>query len=72
VTTALSMREIRNLPATIDATTAAAVLGVSRSTVYEWLRTGAFPGRAISVRHRHRIVTESLIELLEDKKTAGH
>lgn len=71
MTAALTMREIRDLPATIDPATAAAVLGVSRSTVYEWLRTGQFPGRAITVQRKHRVVTASLLELLENDGAAA-
>jgi excisionase family DNA binding protein len=67
---ALTMREIRGLPATVDVPTAARVLGISRSTAYEWIRTGEFPGRVISVRKRHRVVTASLIAVLEGE-TAG-
>jgi len=63
--TALTIKQIRDLPATVDPATAGDVLGVSRATVYEWIRTGVFPGRVISVKSRHRVITASLIELLE-------
>jgi excisionase family DNA binding protein len=71
VSTALTLREVRRLPATVDVETAAQVLGVGRSTAYEWIRTGEFPGRVITVRRRHRVITASLIRLLEDGEAAG-
>jgi excisionase family DNA binding protein len=62
-----TLREIRDWPATCDPDQAALALGVSRSTVYETLRRGDFPGRAIRVGGRWRVITASLIELLEGK-----
>jgi excisionase family DNA binding protein len=63
-----TLREIRTWPATCDPDQAALALGVSRSTVYETLRRGDFPGRAIRVGGRWRVITASLIDLLEGKK----
>jgi hypothetical protein len=68
---ALTMREIRKLPATVDVETAARVIGVARSTAYEWIRLGQFPGRVISVKHRHRVVTASLIAALEGEAASS-
>lgn len=65
MSTALTLAQIRKLPATVDVETAAAALGVSRSTAYEWLRAGEFPAKTISVRRRHRVITASLLQLLE-------
>ena len=59
--------EIRTWPATCDPDLAGLALGVSRSTVYEALRRGDFPGRAIRVGGRWRVITASLVELLEAK-----
>jgi excisionase family DNA binding protein len=59
--------EIRRWPATCDPEQAGLALGVSRSTVYEALRRGDFPGRAIRVGGRWRVITASLVELLEAK-----
>jgi hypothetical protein len=63
--TAMTMKEIRALPATVDAATAAQILGISRSTVYAALAEHTFAGRTITVRGRKRIITASLIELLD-------
>jgi excisionase family DNA binding protein len=62
-----TLRNIRDWPATCDPAQAAIALGVSRSTVYETLRRGDFPGRAIRVGGRWRVITASLVELLEAK-----
>jgi excisionase family DNA binding protein len=62
---ALTMEQIRQLPATVDVETAARALGVSRSTAYEWIKAGQFPGRVITVRRRHRVITASLLTMLE-------
>jgi Helix-turn-helix domain len=70
--TALTMAEIRKLPATVDVETAALVLGIARSTAYDWIRLGQFPGRVISVKHRHRVVTASLIAALEGEAAGSH
>lgn len=61
----LTLREVRKLPPAIDVETAAAVLGVSRSTAYEAIRTGTFPAKVITVSSRKVVVTATLIELLE-------
>jgi predicted DNA-binding transcriptional regulator AlpA len=67
---ALTMRQIRELPAAIDPETAAAALGLSRSWAYESLRRGDFPARAIKVSGRWRVITSSVIDLLEQNGTA--
>jgi len=60
----------RNAPPTLSPEETAPWLGVSRSTVYEWIRTGEFPVKVITVKHRHRVITASLIRLLEDGEAA--
>lgn len=62
-----TLREIRSWPPTCDPAQAGLALGVGRSTVYESLRRGDFPGRAIRVGGRWRVITASLVELLEAK-----
>ena len=59
-----TLADVRNWPATVDVPTAALALGISRSTAYEWIRIGEFPAPVISVRHRHRVVTAGLVQLL--------
>jgi hypothetical protein len=62
--TPVTLAELAAGPPTVDVETAAAALGVGRSTLYEWIRLGQAPVRTISVRHRHRVVTASLLRLL--------
>lgn len=66
-----TLAEIETWPATVDVKAAARALGISRSTAYEWIRTGEFPAAVISVRHRHRVVTAGLITLLSQTGTAA-
>lgn len=61
-----TLDEVRAWPATVDVEHAAAALGISRSTGYEWIRTGEFPCKVITVRRVHRVLTASLLRLLED------
>ena len=61
----LTLAEVRRLPATVDVETAAAVLGCSRSTAYEAIRTGTFPAAVVTVSRRKVVVTASLVTLLE-------
>ena len=61
----LTLAEVRKLPATVDVETAAAALGVSRSTAYESIRLGTFPVRVIAVSRRKVVITATLVALLE-------
>ena len=58
-------------PPTVDVTTGALALGVSRSALYEAVRTGSCPVKTIPVGHRTRILTADLIRVLENG-TTGH
>jgi hypothetical protein len=62
--------ELRKLPAGVDVTTAAAALGVSRSAAYDAIARGEFPARVIRVGGRLKVVTASLMDLL-DNRVAG-
>lgn len=59
-----TLDEIRRWPATVDLSTAAPALGISRSYAYELARRGELPCRVIKVGTRLRVVTSSLIPLL--------
>ena len=61
----LTLAELRKKPPTVAVETAAAALGVSRSTAYEAIRTGTFPVRVITVSRRKLVITASLVALLE-------
>lgn len=57
-------------PPTLSLEEAAPYLGVSRSTAYESHRLGTFPVRTIRVSRRIRVITSSLIAVLEDDEAA--
>jgi len=62
----------KSAPPTLSPEETAPWLGVSRSTLYEWIRAGELPLKVITVKRRHRVITASLIRLLEDGgATAG-
>jgi predicted DNA-binding transcriptional regulator AlpA len=60
-----NLAEVRALPPTTDITTAARILGISPSYGYELANRGEFPAKVIMVGTRYRVVTASLLALLE-------
>jgi hypothetical protein len=63
-TTRLTLREIRQLPATVDVPTAASALGIGKSTLYEAIKLGASPVKTITVQRRVVVITADLVRLL--------
>lgn len=61
-----TLAEIRNWPATVGVPQAATALGVSKSHLYELVRRGEAPVRVLNFGSRHRVVTASLVRLLEE------
>lgn len=69
---AITLDDLRSGPPTLDVPTAARALGISRSYAFELARRGEFPCRVIPVGNRVRVVTASLVALLEDhERKAG-
>lgn len=60
-----TLEEIRRWSVTVDVTAAASALGVSRSNLYEQIRLDAAPVRTVRVGSRVRVVTASIIALLD-------
>ncbi|MFE5793552.1 helix-turn-helix domain-containing protein [Streptomyces sp. NPDC056503] len=60
-----TLDEVRQWPATVAVPEAAAVLGVSKSHLYELIKRGEAPVRTLSFGTRHRVITASLVALLE-------
>ncbi len=61
-----TLDEIRRWPATVGVPQASEqALGLSRSWGYALVAAGEFPARTIKIRGRTRVVTASLIRLLE-------
>ncbi len=67
----LTLDQVRKLPATCSIEDAAAALGIGRATAYELVAAGNLPARVIPVGNRMKVVTASLIELLEARPPAG-
>lgn len=60
-----TLAEIRSWPATVDVRRACQAIGISGAWGYELLARGEFPCRVIKIRSRTRVVTASLLALLE-------
>ena len=56
--------DLHQLPVVVDLVTAAAVLGIGRTTAYEMVRTGRWPTPVLRLGHRIRVPTAALRELL--------
>ena len=62
--------DLQGLPVVVDLLTAAAVLGVGRTTAYEMVRTGRWPTPVLRLGHRIRVPTAALRELLRLSPTS--
>jgi hypothetical protein len=60
-----TLEEVRKWPATVEVTKAASALGCSRSQLYAQIKRGDSPVRVLSFGTRVRVVTASLVNLLE-------
>jgi hypothetical protein len=66
-----TLERIRAWPPAVDVTDAAMALGVSRSGLYQAIADGACPVQTIVVGHRRKVLTHSLIAVLEGRDTAA-
>jgi excisionase family DNA binding protein len=66
----VTLAQLRRGPAAVDVTTAAAALGIGRSTLYDAIRAGHSPVRVIPVGRRRKVVTAELVALLEARTAA--
>jgi predicted DNA-binding transcriptional regulator AlpA len=60
-----TLDEIRSWPVTVEVRQACRAIGISPSWGYQLIASGAFPCRVIKVGHRMRVITASLLALLE-------
>ena len=60
-----TLDQIRKWPATVDVETAALALGVGRATLYDAIREDTAPVRVITVGKRLKVLTASLVAVLE-------
>lgn len=67
----LSLSAVRKLPAAVDVSTAARALGISRSSAYAAISEGRFPVATITVGRRTKVLTHSLIAVLEGGRQAA-
>ena len=64
--TDVSLEQIRrDPPPTLDVPVAGRLLGISRSHAYESVRRGQFPARVLQVGGCYRVVTASLLRVLD-------
>jgi hypothetical protein len=69
--TPLTIAEVRNLPATVDLTTAARALGFGRTKAYELVRCNEFPCTVHRIGDTYRVPTAELLALLGVMPAAG-
>jgi hypothetical protein len=60
----LTREDLLALPAVVDLSTAAAVLGIGRTCAYELVRTGEWPTMVLRIGRLIRIPTAPLLDLL--------
>lgn len=60
-----TLDEIRGWPATVSVPQAATALGVSKSYLHELIKRGESPVKVLPLDGRHRVITASLVQLLE-------
>jgi hypothetical protein len=66
-----TLAQVRRWPPTVNVETAASALGVSRAGLYEAIRDGMAPVEVITVSHRMKVLTASLLRVLEGRKEAA-
>lgn len=60
-----TLDEVRSWPVTVEVRQACRAIGISPSWGYQLIASGDFPCRVIKISHRSRVVTASLLSLLE-------
>jgi hypothetical protein len=64
MTRALSLRDLRRLPAVVDLVTAGRAFGIGRTAAYQLAGRDAFPCRVIRVGGGYRVPTADLLRAL--------
>jgi predicted DNA-binding transcriptional regulator AlpA len=60
-----TIEEIRGWPATVSVEDGARALGISRAHAYESIKLGTFPGRTLRVGNTLRVITGSILAVLD-------
>ena len=68
---AAHLSEIKKWPSNVDVTKASNALGISKAYGYKLASLGQFPCRVLKIGTRYRVVTASLIALLEEPGDSG-
>lgn len=61
----ITLAEVRGWPPTVNVDRAALALGVSRASLYAAISEGTAPVQVIRVGHRMKVLTHSLLAVLE-------
>lgn len=62
---ALTLAQVRKLPAAVDVAVAARAFGISRASAYQSISEGTFPVPVIRVNRRMKVLTADLMRVLE-------
>ena len=60
----ITLRDLQDLPPTLDLMTAARILGIGRTKAYELAKKDNFPVRTIRIGDLYRVSTTDLLRLL--------
>lgn len=63
----VSLAEVRRWPAAVPVEDGARALNISRASAYQAIADGAFPAKTIRVNRTLRVLTASLLEVLEGR-----
>jgi hypothetical protein len=63
----VTLAEVRDWPPTVNVDRAALALGVSRAALYAAISEGTAPVRVVRVGHRIKVLTHSLVAVLEGR-----
>lgn len=60
-----TLDEVRAWPATVSVPKAATALGISKSYLHGLIKSGQAPVKVLPLDGRHRVITASLVRLLD-------
>jgi predicted DNA-binding transcriptional regulator AlpA len=61
----VTLAAIRSWPAAVNVEQAATAVGISRASAYQAIAEGTFPAKTVKVGRRIKVLTASLLEVLE-------
>jgi hypothetical protein len=66
-----TLAQVKRWPPTVNVEDGALALGVSRATLYAAIAAGVSPVEVITVGRRYKVLTASLLRVLEGRKEAA-